>query len=525
MAKRSGEPTRSDLFDLAISELDRSIYKPNILSYEPYGEQTSFHNSDAFGRILTAGNRAGKTDSMVVEFIDCAAGYHRWSTRPEKWGRGPLQLRMIVVDISKGVEAIMLPKFKRWMTPSMMVDGEWDKSWDSKNLVLTFSNGSTIDFLTYQMTLEKHGGVPRHMIGFDEEPPRDIFNEALMRLIDFDGRWVIAATPINGMDWIYDLLVEPSQNGELDEVEVFELDASQNPYLLSEDRGKFMMGMDKEERQIREEGKYIARAGLVFPTFKDNLDKHVLAEPPDVPKMVRDGWQFYSTVDHGWNNPTAWLWIAVDSRGNCVVVSEHYVSLEIIAEHSRIVLEREASWGIPESDVIRSGDPAMNQHNGINGMSFIQTYAEYGVYIGTEGIPHDVMIGVEKLQMYLRIRENGSPTLMISPNCVQLIRELKKLRWATYDSTKIAYSKNKQEIIHKKDDHAFDSLRYWATLMPDPRPILDTPLSRNEKTPTTIGFGDLIARMRDNGEVEFVDDVQSDWKVSESFGDYYTEGN
>jgi phage terminase large subunit-like protein len=522
MAKRVDDPTREDLFDLTISELSRSIYMPNILSYKPYGAQLPFHQSDSFGRILTAGNRAGKTDAMVVEFIHLASNTDPFKPRPKHWAPGPIQLRIISVDIAKGVEQILLPKFQRWMTPSMLVDGSWEKSWNKNSLILTFSNGSTIDFLTYSMTLDKHAGVPRHAIGFDEEPPRDIFNEGLMRLMDYDGYWIISATPVNGMDWIFDLLVEPSQAGDLPSVKVFELDASQNPHLMAgQDRSKFQIGMDKEERQIRGEGKYIARSGLVFPKFKDNLDKYVLDEAPDILAYVRGGWQIYSTVDHGWNNPTAWYWIAVNRMGDCVVFAEHYASEMTVAEHAQKVLANEASWHVKEENVIRSGDPAMKQTSGITGTSVISTYADCGVYIGVDTIPHDVGIGVEKLQQYLRLGDDGYPKLRISPNCPHLIRELKKLRWATYDSQKTAYSKNKQELIHKKDDHGFDSIRYWATQMPDLTPEVDQLLSRDSKTAETIGFGDLIARMRDNDEIDFVDDHEDDWKITESYGDYY----
>ena len=86
------------------------------------------------------------------------------------------------------------------------------------------------------------------------------------------------------------------------------------------------------------------------------------------------------------------------------------------------------------------------------------------------------MIGVEKMQQYVQVQPRSpwglnKPTWMISPNCVNLIRELKKLRWATYDSTKMSYDRNKREEIHKKDDHAADSVRYFFTLMPDLVPL------------------------------------------------------
>jgi phage terminase large subunit-like protein len=504
---------------------------PNILAYCPWGAQVQFHASTKFGRILTAGNRKGKTDAMVVEFIKCASNTD--GKRPELWGNGPVQLRIITVDIVKGVNQIMIPKFKRWMTPSMLIEGSWDKSWDTGSMVLTFANGSKIDFLTYGMSLEKHAGVPRHMIGFDEEPPRDIFNESMMRLMDYDGKWVIAATPINGMEWIFDLLVEPALAGDLPDVEVFEL-VGDNPYLQAEDKSKFMLGMDKEEREIRGEGKFVARSGLVFPKIKDNLSKFVLDEVPDVLGMVAAGWQIYTTMDHGWNNPTAWLWLAVSREGECVVFSEHYASEVTVPEHATIVLTREQGWLIPEEDIIRSGDPHIDQTSGITGTSVLAAYAENGVYIGTSTIPRgtgSVMIGIEKLQQYFRLGLDGYPKLRISPNCLHLIRELKKLRWATYDSAKTAYTKNKREEINEKDDHAFDALRYWATQMPDLTPEIDGMVSRDRQAPVTIGFAELIARMEENGEVEFVSNETDPkfnpewlpWETTEASGNYYEE--
>ncbi|HEY3484877.1 MAG TPA: terminase family protein, partial [Ilumatobacteraceae bacterium] len=303
MTPRAPVDSPLDLLQLAAGELERSIVLPNIRNYQPYGQQQPFHECTAFGRVLTAGNRAGKTDCMVVEFIWTAMNQHPFRKRPAKWGNGPVQLRIVVVDVTKGVEQIMLPKFKRWVTRDMLIDGEWDKSWDAKNLILTFSNGSTIDFLTYNMSLDKFGGVPRHMIGFDEEPPRDIFNESLMRLKDYDGIWVIAATPVNGIDWIYDLLVEPAQSGELgpEIVQVFELDARLNPYLQGGNDDKFYIGMDKEERSIREEGKYVARGGLVLPRFKDDIEHYAVERDWRAQRA-----DIYATVDYGWNNPTAW---------------------------------------------------------------------------------------------------------------------------------------------------------------------------------------------------------------------------
>lgn len=529
------QPTIHELFGLVEGELKRSINKPNILRYgeKKYPEQLRFHQCNKRARYVSGGNRGGKTDAEVVEAIWWATNTHPYLARPLAWGDGPLQLRFVVVDVAKGIEQIMLPKFKRWMTGSMLVDGSWDKSWDSKNSILTFSNGSTIDFLTHGMELDKFGGVPRHIIFFDEEPPQHIFNESLMRLLDYRGWWVIAATPVHGMGWTFDLLWEPALNNPDGEVATFVLSADQNPYIetSNDDMDFYMIGMDKQERDVREHGSFVARSGLVFPNFSKNIEQYVI-DPFIPPKK----WEWYSSTDFGINNPTAWLWHAVSPEGDIVTFAEHYKSDMNVPQHSAVVRMREAAWG-REPD-IRVGDPAGNQRSAVTGTSVITEYALRGLYISTEMIPHEVMIGIEKMQQYLGFRSDSrwskidpetgekipAPRWVITSNCVNLIRELKKLRWATYSSDKMAYEMNKQETVHKKDDHAFDSARYFATLMPELAPDPNE-LTNIDSIPTTLSYQEMMAKLRDDDSVEFVDDEESEpedqWHTEMTFGDYF----
>lgn len=511
----------SELFDLARDELDRSINKPNILNYVPYPEQERFHRSSAFGRYISGANRGGKTDSVVVEAIWWATGTHPYLNRPESWGKGPLQLRFIVVDVSKGVEQIILPKLKRWTSSSMLIDGNWDKSWDSKNLIFTFANGSTIDFLTHQMTLDKHGGVPRHIIFYDEIPPQSVFNENLMRLIDFEGFWVIAATSTEGMGWTYDLLWEPAVEGTIPSTEIgtFTMTQDMNPYLAgtAESRGRYFVGMDDEERRIRRDGEFVAKSGLVFPNF----DKSTHVVEPQIPPK---DWAWYSSADFGWNNPTAWLWHAVSPNGDIITFAEHYKDHTTTPDHAATVLMREAAW--QRTPDIRVGDPAGNQTQGNTGTSTIMEYALNGVYINTEGIPHAVMIGIEKMQQYFQLRpETGwgshRPKWVITSNCTNFIRELKRLRWATYESSKMAYDRNRQEVVHKKDDHAFDSARYFATMMPDLAP---SELADSDRVPVTISYVEMMARLAADDNVQFVGaeaPVKIEWDTTTSYSDFY----
>jgi len=322
------------------------------------------------------------------------------------------------------------------------------------------------------------------------------------------------------------LLWEPAKEGNVEWIDTFTLSAEQNPYIQAEsdDMDFYMLGMNKEERDIREKGEFVARSGLVFPDFSQNIEQYLIDfGPGDVPK----DWAIYASVDHGLNNPTAWLWHAVAPTGEIVTFAEHYQSNMIVSEHAKVVKSREESWGRNPENVERMGDPAMRQRSGITGTSIIQEYALHGVYVNVEGIPHDVMVGIEKMQAYMRRRPKtrwgaDRPTWVISKNCPNLIRELKKLRWATYSSDKMAYEMNKQEVVHKKDDHAFDSARYFATTRPDLKPIPEQ--TDANAPPVTLRYEELLLKMREDPTVEFAEDrasAQDGNVVINDYGGYY----
>jgi len=61
-----------------------------------------------------------------------------------------------------------------------------EDSYSISNKVFTFRNGSTIEIKTHQQEVESFAGIPLHWCWFDEEPPKAIFNECRLRLIDYN---------------------------------------------------------------------------------------------------------------------------------------------------------------------------------------------------------------------------------------------------------------------------------------------------------------------------------------------------
>lgn len=456
-----------DALERLQTALVTQVSEPNIYAYRPLPKQQAFHSAPQHTRLYIGGNRSGKTVAGVVEDIYWLKGQHPHKKIPEKKIRG----RVHTVDFLNGAEKIIIPKFQQWMPPSLLKNGSWEDSFSKSERVLTCSNGNTVEFMSYDQDLDKFAGTSRDFCHYDEEPPRHIFNESQARLIDVNGYAWLTMTPVDGMTWVYHEIYNPGISGQDPDVAVIEVDMAENTYLSEDARRRFLKTLDPDERAAREHGHFMQMGGLVFKNFSREI--HVV--PDFVPPK---NWEHYTSVDHGYNNPTAWLWHAVSPDGEVVTYSEHYAAEMLVKDHATTVHLREAGLGrIPD---IRVCDPALAQRQGVTGDSIIEEYAKYGLYLMPGN--NDVPTGVNKMNDYLKPDKNGVARWHITESCVNLIREMKLLRWATYSSKKMQYENNKQEKIHKKDDHAPDSARYFFTFLPDLSPQEDTANPRLVRT-------------------------------------------
>lgn len=471
--------------------LKQQVREPNVYGYQPHEKQVPFHASTAKKKLYIGGNRSGKTTSAVVEDIYWAKGEHPNRKVPE----APTYGRVHGVDFLQGVQKILLPQFQRWVPPSMLKNGSWEDSYNKELRTLYFENGSFIEFMSYDQDLNKFAGTSRHFNHYDEEPPQHIFNESNARLVDTAGSYWVSMTPVDGMTWVYETLY---LNGIEDpKFLVVEVDMLDNPYINEEAAEDFLSTLDKDERAAREHGQFIQLGGRVFKAF--SKDVHVIA-PDELPDDM-SGWQIFRSMDHGYSNPTAWLWHAVSPDNEIITFDEHYQAELTVNEHARIVTEKDQShFKLADFTV---GDPAIAQRQGVTGTSIQIEYADNGIFIAPGN--NDVASGITRMAQYLKmVPEKNYPRWRISANCVNLIREMERLRWQTWSSRKTAFENNKKEKIHKKDDHAADSSRYFFTFMPDLTPAMPTAsvpkdhsgvLGAVNGVPATGTYDDVLKKM------------------------------
>lgn len=459
MARR---PVQKPIDTEALSEmlsagLRQQIVRPNIFAYRPHAKQFKFHTSTKHTRLYIGGNRSGKTTGGAAEMVFWLRKDHPYRRLPLP--EGPIRGRACAVDFNYGVAQILFPAIKQWMPPSALVNGSWEDSYNKELRELTLTNGSTLEFRSYDQDVEKFAGTSRHIIWEDEEPPLLIHNENMARLIDTNGYMMMTMTPLEGMTFVHDKIYIPGIEGHAD-IDVIEIDMTENPYLTQEAIDRFLDTLDEEERNAREHGQFMTVGGKIFKIFNEKI--HVVE--PYIPPL---DWEWYVSIDHGYSNPTAMLWHAVSPTGKAVTFWEHYVAQMTVNKHAEFYHQYNKEFKrLPNFTV---GDPAMNQRQGVTGTSIKQEYATHGVYVADAN--NDVASGINRMQQYLKeLGSDNQPVWTITANCTNTIKEIKRLRWATYTSAKSQYDNNRKESVHKKDDHTFDSARYFFSFMPDLRP-------------------------------------------------------
>lgn len=448
---RSPRKTQESLTDLT-SSLVSGIVRPSIFRYVPHDKQVEFHSATTKGRLYIGGNRSGKTVGGITEDCYRLRGEHPY----QRVAPAPIKGRIVTVSYTEGIKLIILPELAKWLPPSDLINGSWEDSYNANDRLLTLSNGSTCELMSYDQKLEKFAGTSRDFIHFDEEPPKDIFDECKIRTMDTGGPWYITMTPVEGMTWVYDEIFMPAFLPGSN-ITVIIIDTEENPYISRAEMEDTLMGLDENERKARKEGKFVQLGGLAFTKF--NPDTHIIAPlSVDGLRMIM-GWTQYMSMDHGMHAPTAWLWHAVSPKGGIVTFDELYDNNRIVSSYAQEIHERN-KWDNRRPPDVYVGDPAIKQRNAQTGDSIQTAYMQ-------EGIPlllgnNDQAIGVEKINRYL---EQGK--WIITENCQNLIRQLQRVRWEVYESPKKRRDNNPRERLHKKDDHATDAARYFFSMMPE----------------------------------------------------------
>lgn len=277
----------------------------------------------------------------------------------------------------------------------------------------------------------------------------------------------ILTTNPNGHDWQYqwfvkqDMFTVPEAKARFS---LIKAPSTENVHLPDGYVANIMQTWSPERIKREIEGSFDAFEGMVYHEFRRDL--HVI-EPFQIPAE----WTRVIGIDHGYRNPSAWIWGAVDYDDNIFIYREFYEKEWLIEEiikgnhkqNKAGVLQLMRGERIDQARI----DPSVRAVRGATGQSDWDIYQEH--------LPRDFPLlpannektaGIDKVKSYLKVNPiTKKPRVYIFRTCANLIEEMTNYRYKDLGINK--GKQNEKEEPVKANDHAVDAFRYLIMSRPD----------------------------------------------------------
>ena len=420
----------------------RTIERYN-LGERVHAKQMAFHRCQKRNRWVFGGNRSGKTECGAVECLWLLRGIH-----PYRANRKNLSGWACTVS-SEVQREVCQRKILHYLNPEWIskitmlkgVSSSPDEGViDTIYIKNVFGGTSRLSFKSYEQGREKFQGASLDFVWFDEEPPKDIYHECLMRVMDKRGDVFGTMTPLKGLTWVYDEIYLNPRNDP--EVWTINMEWSDNPFLSKEETERLSRVLSDDNLEARRYGRFMPNSGLVYPEFDSSV--HVI-EPFTLPKE----WQSGVSIDPGLRNPLSCHFYYRDYDGNIYVAYEHYESGKSVDYHAEKILRiaKDIGWSFrPDGRLLALIDSASTQRTLQSEKSVAELFYERGIAVNTK-VNKDLFTGISKVRELFVSRP---PRVFVFKNCVNFIREIKGYSWGSGDTPV------------KRDDHAMDEFRYYV---------------------------------------------------------------
>lgn len=192
-------------------ELARRRASDNLAKYnagrKKHKKQIAFHKCRKRNRWVFGGNRSGKTECGAAEAVWMARGNHPYrKNRKDVFGWVVSPTMQVQRDVAqKKILHYLRPD---WVADVVMVSGRKDNPAagivDQIVVRNVFGGTSVIGFKSCDQGRERFQGSSLDFVWFDEEPPRDIYEECRMRVLDREGDIFGTMTPLKGLTFVYE---------------------------------------------------------------------------------------------------------------------------------------------------------------------------------------------------------------------------------------------------------------------------------------------------------------------------------
>ena len=290
---------------------------------------------------------------------------------------------------------------------------------------------AVITFKSYESGINAFMGTAIDYIQLDEEPPREIYTECLIRTMTCNGSIVMTFTPLLGMsDVVMMYLVKGKmQDGPVEgSTSKFVVTATWDdaPHLTQRAKDELWASIPAYQRDARSKGIPQLGAGAIYP-----IGEHEIV---CAPFTIPDEWRRWYGLDVGWNK-TAAVWLAEDPESKTIYAySEYYRGQAEPDAHSSAIKAR-------GRDLPGFIDPASCGSGQLDGKKLINEYKNHGL---------DLSFAANAVEAGITCCYDAmvQGRLKIFASLSNLLGEYRM------------YRRDENGKVVKKDDHLLDALRY-----------------------------------------------------------------
>lgn len=409
LSRYSEQQIEALLLSLKNEERDRKKYA-RLEDYTPYPKQREFH---AHGiryreRMLAAGNQLGKTFAAAAETT-----YHLTGRYPP-WWEGIRFTRPVTILAGSESGELTRDGMQRLLVGPPSVEENWGSGMIPRDMlaakpkrragvkdaidavVVNSVHGgqSVIRFKSFDQGRSKWQADTVDAIWLDEEPPYDVYEEAITRTNTTNGPIYITFTPLKGMsEVVRKFFQEPGNDRIVTQMTIDDVD-----HYTREQKDKIIASYDDATRDARIKGIPVLGSGLVFPVPEEMIK----IDPIPIP----DHWPRLGGMDFGWDHPFAAVEMAWDRDTDTIYLIREYRESKQTPSYHASVLRQWGTW-LPWMWP-HDGNKAWGEDTKGSGLQLAKQYRTGGMHTHPTHVTfEDGSIGVEAgiMEMLTRMRE------------------------------------------------------------------------------------------------------------------------
>lgn len=414
----------------AILEIGIDCYAPFTRSHE------AFLKSESKERALLGGNSSAKTWTGAAFVVALATGNH-----PTIDMRVPNSGWIACEDFSLNKEGPL----KAVLT----LGKEYIAEYNGHDKIIKWKNGSETQLKSYESGWKKFQSAPKDYVWLDEEPPEEIYKECRMRTMRTSGYILTTMTPLEGLTWMYDMVFE----NENTHVEAFFASLYDNFTLKEEDIERTISDYSEQEMAARVYGKFTQMAGLVYSDFKRAT--HVIEPFP-----ISNDFVVFRGIDPHITTPTACVWLAIRKTGEHILFDESFTSGNI-EQIAHVIKEKSRGVRLGWTAIDSSARTDLKIYD----RDIFTDFCKQGINcLPAPKGPGSIGHGISNIRKMLQANKiTNKPTLLITKNCVNIIKAFQSLTREKYNDES---KKGQKDKLEEGRFHHHAALRYIYQLGP-----------------------------------------------------------